>query len=97
MGAQCSEDAAQRRVDGLVACYERGPGANLASSRGTLWGAVNACTFYVDHAIRSQSSSNRLNSAWFGIKPGIDRKYMLWKVLSQIQDHKKGEVQMEVL
>ncbi|MAH48739.1 hypothetical protein CMI37_23130 [Candidatus Pacearchaeota archaeon] len=63
---QYSKDAAKRRVDGLVACYNQGPGHNLTSSRGTLWGAANAVTFYADHAIRARGTSNRLNSAWFG-------------------------------
>lgn len=30
--------------------FETSPGANLASARGTLWGAVNAVTYWVDHA-----------------------------------------------
>lgn len=42
------------------------PGSNLASARGTLWGAVNGVTWYADHAARSRSDSNRLFSAWFG-------------------------------
>jgi hypothetical protein len=42
------------------------PGSNLVSARGTLWGAVNGVTHYVDHVGRSRSDSNRLFSAWFG-------------------------------
>lgn len=42
------------------------PGSNLASARGTLWGAVNGVTYYVDHVARARSESNRLFSAWFG-------------------------------
>jgi phage/plasmid-like protein (TIGR03299 family) len=42
------------------------PGSNLASARGTLWGAVNGVTYYVDHVARARSESNRLFSSWFG-------------------------------
>lgn len=42
------------------------PGSELASARGTLWGAVNGVTWYADHAARTRSDSNRLFSAWFG-------------------------------
>jgi len=42
------------------------PGSNLESARGTLWGAVNGVTHYVDHVARARSDSNRLFSAWFG-------------------------------
>lgn len=42
------------------------PGSALQSARGTLWGALNGVTYYVDHAARSRSESNRLFSAWFG-------------------------------
>lgn len=42
------------------------PGANLASARGTLWGALNAITFDVDHSKPARSSDNRLDGAWFG-------------------------------
>ena len=63
---QYSKDAAKRRVDGLVACYEQAPGQKLSSARGTLWGAVNAVTFYADHAVRATSEGARLASAWTG-------------------------------
>lgn len=42
------------------------PGSGLASARGTMWGAVNGVTYYVDHVARARSDSNRLFSAWFG-------------------------------
>ena len=44
----------------------RGMGSTLVSSEGTLWGAVNALTEYVDHHVNSRSDNNRLRSAWFG-------------------------------
>lgn len=42
------------------------PGAQLASARGTLWGALNAVTYDVDHQLPSRSVDTRLDKAWFG-------------------------------
>jgi phage/plasmid-like protein (TIGR03299 family) len=40
-------------------------GANLESSKGTAWGALNAVTQMVDWEM-SKTASGRLNNAWFG-------------------------------
>jgi phage/plasmid-like protein (TIGR03299 family) len=40
-------------------------GAQLKSSQGTLWGAVNAVTEYCDHQA-GRSADSRLSSSWFG-------------------------------
>lgn len=48
------------------------PGSDLPSARGTLWGAVNGVTYYVDHAKRAHSDDNRQFAAWFG--PGETMK-----------------------
>lgn len=50
------------------------PGATLATARGTLWGAVNGVTYYVDHAARSRSDSNRMFSAWFAGGNGLKNR-----------------------
>jgi phage/plasmid-like protein (TIGR03299 family) len=42
------------------------PGSALATARGTLWGAVNGVSYFVDHMKRSRSDQNRLFGAWFG-------------------------------
>jgi phage/plasmid-like protein (TIGR03299 family) len=42
-------------------------GADLAARKGTLWGAVNAVTEYVDHHVRATSTDNRIDSAQFGL------------------------------
>lgn len=46
-------------------------GANLESSKGTAWGALNAVTQMVDWEM-SRTASGRLNNAWFG--NGVDIK-----------------------
>lgn len=43
-----------------------GIGMNLKSSRDTAWGLVNATSEFYDHASKTRSIDNRLNSAWFG-------------------------------
>lgn len=43
-----------------------GQGAQLAGSKGTAWGLVNAVTEYVDHHAAAKNDSNRLANAWFG-------------------------------
>jgi phage/plasmid-like protein (TIGR03299 family) len=41
------------------------PGAKLKSSEGTLWGALNAVTYYYDHEY-GKTTDSRMTSAWFG-------------------------------
>jgi len=45
---------------------DRSPGANLASAKGTWWGALNGVTYVTDHHKRSLLEGNSLHSAWFG-------------------------------
>ena len=42
-----------------------GMGSDLSTAKGTLWGAVNAVTQYIDHN-SARNQENRLNSAWLG-------------------------------
>jgi phage/plasmid-like protein (TIGR03299 family) len=52
---------------------ETGIGAEM--SKGTLWGAYNGVTEYVDHwRIGSKNESSRLNSMWFGSGEGIKKE-----------------------
>lgn len=53
------------------------PGAQLSSARGTLWGALNAVTFDVDHQLPSRSQDTRLDKAWFGV--GNNFKDRAWQ------------------
>jgi phage/plasmid-like protein (TIGR03299 family) len=56
--------AAAREHATMVALFRSAPGQDLVTARGTLWGAVNAVTYYADH-VRS-GAEERLDSAWFG-------------------------------
>lgn len=50
------------------------PGAQLSSARGTLWGALNAVTYDVDHQLPSRSQDTRLEKAWFGTGEAFKRR-----------------------
>lgn len=50
------------------------PGAHMASARGTLWGAMQAVTFDVDHQLPSRTSDSRLDKAWFGTGNSIKQR-----------------------
>ena len=51
----------------VVDALEQQPGANLASSKGTWWGALNAVTYVEDHLRESHEKGNTLHSSWFGV------------------------------
>lgn len=57
----------ERNMARVQALYDgQGLGADLASSKGTAYGLLNAVTQFVDHERRARSQDNRLDSAWFG-------------------------------
>lgn len=57
----------ERAMKKVLALYEGlGKGAELASSKGTAFGLLNAVTEFVDHERRARSTDHRLESAWFG-------------------------------
>jgi phage/plasmid-like protein (TIGR03299 family) len=52
MGFDLSDKASKRQADTVAevkGAFESSPGANLKSAKGTLWGAVNAITYWADH------------------------------------------------
>lgn len=48
-------------------------GQEVDTAKETLWGAVNAVTYYVDH-IRATKSVDRIDSAWFGTGASLKEK-----------------------
>ncbi len=52
----------------------QGRGAELASSKNSAWGLLNAVTEFVDHEKRARSQDNRLDSAWFGQGAAIKQR-----------------------
>ncbi|WP_423709284.1 DUF932 domain-containing protein [Undibacterium sp. WLX3042] len=63
----------ERAMKAVQSLYDgQGKGAELASSKGTAFGLLNAVTQFVDHERRARSTDHRLESAWFG--PGASLK-----------------------
>ena len=62
-------DASQfkRSAYDVLTAVNRQPGADLESTRGTLWGAFNAVTYYSDH-LAGRDRDNAIYSSWFGPK-----------------------------
>jgi hypothetical protein len=71
---------ARSEHNSLKALFTSAPGQQLATAKETLWGAVNAVTFYVDH-VRGRTIENRLDSAWFG--PGKLLKQKAWDLATE--------------
>lgn len=68
-----SQNTNERAKAKVMALFDgRGKGAELASSKGTAFGLLNAVTEFVDHERRARSTDHRLESAWFG--PGAALK-----------------------
>jgi len=44
----------------------QGLGSNFLTAKGTLWGALNAVTEYVDHRRKTRTADARIDSAYFG-------------------------------
>lgn len=73
-----------RQIVRLVTAFESGPGANLASAKGTMWGAFNAVTHVTDHLI-GKDQDLRLTRAWFG-----DRALLKKQALEKAIDYAKA-------
>lgn len=71
---------AERERQTITALFRSAPGQELATAKGTLWGAVNAVTYYTDH-VRS-GAEERLDAAWFGA--GCTLKEKAWTEASAI-------------
>jgi phage/plasmid-like protein (TIGR03299 family) len=58
----------------LLQAYEHAPGQNIPSAKGTLWGVVNAVTYFCDHTRKAANNGTRVNSSWFGQSANMKRK-----------------------
>lgn len=52
-------------IDGIIVLHETGRGTNIPGVQGTLWGAYNAVTEYLQWE-QGRNEENRLKNAWFG-------------------------------
>jgi Domain of unknown function (DUF932) len=72
----------ERRVyASIMSLYQHAPGQELDTANGTLWGAVNAVSYYVDH-VRSGGPGDRLDNAWFGAGSALKDK--AWLAASEL-------------
>jgi len=68
-------NANARAMNRVLALFDgHGKGAELASSKGTAFGLLNAVTEFVDHERRARSADHRLESAWFGQGASVKEK-----------------------
>jgi phage/plasmid-like protein (TIGR03299 family) len=70
------DTASDTNLRRLFHCYRGARGQDLASSKSTAWGLVNAVTYFTDHEKPAQSQDNRINSAWFGDGSRLKAKAM---------------------
>jgi hypothetical protein len=61
----------ERELQTVAALFGSAPGQKLPSADGTVWGAVNAVTYYADHV---RSGSDRLECSWFGAGAALKNK-----------------------
>jgi len=70
-------------ITDLRNAFTDSPGSKMVTAKGTLWGALNAVTFYTNHerptrqtkasGFKSEDEA-RLNSVWFGSGNGLNQK-----------------------
>lgn len=72
----------ERALQKVQSLYDgQGKGSELASSRGTAYGLLNAVTEYVDHQRRARSDDNRFDSAMFGQGAAIKNRALEQAIL----------------
>jgi hypothetical protein len=72
---------AERERNTILAFFESAPGQELSTAKDTLWGAVNAVTYYIDH-VKTGAGADRLDSAWFGSGNALKEK--AWAKASEL-------------
>jgi phage/plasmid-like protein (TIGR03299 family) len=57
--------AKYKEINQITSLFRSARGQTLETAEDTLWGAVNAVSYYTDH-VRATKSGQRIDSAWFG-------------------------------
>lgn len=70
-GTKPLSNKAERELNTIINLAKSAPGQELPTAAGTVWGALNAITYYVDHV---RSSADRLDSSWFGSGAALKEK-----------------------
>ena len=72
----------ERMLRRVLPSLNDAPGAQLATAKGTLWGAVNAVTYDIDHIGTQHTDDARAVSAMFG--KGADIKARAWSLAKEL-------------
>jgi phage/plasmid-like protein (TIGR03299 family) len=68
------EEVNMPKVDTLIQAYIDGPGATYASSKGTIWGLMNAVSYMTDHEHNARNANNRFKYATMAGGAALKRK-----------------------
>lgn len=74
-----------KAYNSIMKNYLEGRGAAIKAAHGTLWGALNAVTEYVDHEKPAYNTNNRWKSAVMG--KGRALKMKAWNFAKQLMDN----------
>jgi phage/plasmid-like protein (TIGR03299 family) len=70
---EASEDTKSRVFPRVLRLFEAGRGTSIAGVRGTMWGALNAVSEFVQYE-RGSNDARRLNETWFGTGSALNRR-----------------------
>lgn len=74
-----------KAIEELVQAYTSAPGQKLPGADGTLWGALNAVTYVLDHGGRAKGrSDNRLRDNWLGWRDAVKQRAV--KIANQMAE-----------
>ncbi len=68
-----TEETRSRVFPRVLRLFEEGRGTQITGVRGTMWGAVNAVSEYVQYE-RGGDEARRLNETWFGTGSALNRR-----------------------
>jgi len=67
-----SKQSCPRVLEKVIPLFENGMGAELASAKGSWWGAYSAISEHLTH-YRGRTADSRVNSLWFGDSAKLNR------------------------
>lgn len=74
MEKEVVEEANMAKIDLLIQSFIDGPGTSYESSKGTVWGLMNAVSYMTDHKHNARSANNRFKHATMTGGAALKRK-----------------------
>jgi hypothetical protein len=68
------EEANMVKIDTLIQAFIDGPGSGYESSKGTIWGLMNAVSYVTDHKHNARNANNRFKHATMAGGAALKRK-----------------------